>query len=291
MKPKSSLLYLLLCLSLMAQITCAQSQSKETPATPNQASADWTIEKSDVAKGRVESFTIDDHQYNRKRKVWVYTPPGYAQSRAEPYHLLISFDGDSYVTDIPTPTILDNLLAARKIYPTVQVMIDDSEDRLGDLANRQKFADFLSKDLLPWAQKNFKVTTKAGETTLCGYSAGGLAAAYVAFRYPNQFGNVLSQSGAFWRGNEGETQPIEWLTAQFKAAPKLNLRFYLEVGGGETKASVGGISILEANRHLRDVLRTKGYDLKYLEVPNAVHNPEHWRAQLAEGLVYLIGKS
>jgi enterochelin esterase-like enzyme len=291
MKPKNSLPYLLLCLSLMAQTTCAQSQSKEAPAPQNQASADWTIEKSNVPKGRVESFTIDDHQYNRKRKVWVYTPPGYTPSSSELDHLLISFDGDSYTTDIPAPTILDNLLAARKIYPTVQVMVDNSEDRLGDLANRQKFADFVSKDLLPWAQKNFRVTTEADKTIMCGYSAGGLAAAYVAFRYPNQFGNVLSQSGAFWRGNEGETQPIEWLTAQFKSAPKLNLRFYLEVGAGETKESVGGISILEANSNLRDALEAKGYIVKYREVPNAVHNAEHWRAQLADGLIYLIGKS
>lgn len=274
----------------MAQTACAQPQTKESPAAQNQAGMDWTIEKSNVPKGKVESFTIDDHQYNRKRKVWVYTPPGYASTSAEPYRLLISFDGDSYATDIPAPTILDNLLAAGKIYPTVQVMVDNSEDRLGDLANRQKFADFLSKDLLPWAQKNFKVTTEGRKTTLCGYSAGGLASAYVAFKFPNQFGNVLSQSGAFWRGNEGETQPIEWLTAQFKAAPKLSLRLYLEVGGGETKPSVGGISILDANRHLHDALEAKGYILKYLEVPNAIHNPEHWRAQVADGLIYLLGK-
>jgi enterochelin esterase family protein len=134
------------------------------------------------------------------------------------------------------------------------------------------------------------VTAEADKTTLCGYSAGGLAAAFVAFKYPNQFGNVLAQSGAFWRGNEGGAQPIEWLTAQYKAAPKLSLRFYLEVGANETGKTIGGISILEANRHLRDVLQAKGYDLKYLEVPNAIHNTEHWREQLTDGIIYLVGK-
>jgi enterochelin esterase-like enzyme len=279
-----------LCLSLAAQTTCAQSSTDKTAVAQNQFGADWTTEKSGVPKGKVESFTIDDHQYNRKRKIWVYTPPGYSAKNAEPYRLLISFDGDSYAKDIPAPTILDNLLAAGKIYPTVQIMIDNSEDRLGDLANRQKFADFVSKDLLTWGQQNFRLTVEAGETTLCGYSAGGLAAAFIAFKYPKQFGNVLAQSGAFWRGNEGETQQIEWLSTQFKAAPKLNLRFYLEVGGGETGKTVGGISILEANRHLRDVLLAKGYEVKYFEVLNAVHNPEHWRAQLADGIIYLSGK-
>jgi pimeloyl-ACP methyl ester carboxylesterase len=35
-----------------------------------------------------------------------------------------------------------------------------------------------------------------------GSSAGGLAAAYVALMRPDLFGNVLSRSGAFWRGAE-----------------------------------------------------------------------------------------
>jgi enterochelin esterase-like enzyme len=290
MRWKNLLLLSFLGLSLVAQTTCAQTRTSETAAARNQSGTDWTTERKGVPKGDIESFTIDDKQYNRKRKVWVYTPPGYSAKTGEPYHLLISFDGDSYQKDIPAPTILDNLLAAGKIYPTVQIMVDNSEDRLGDLANRQQFADFLSKDLLAWAQKNFRVTNEASKTTLCGYSAGGLAAAFVALKYPHQFGNVLAQSGAFWRGNEGSTQPIEWLTAQLKAAPKLNLRFYLEVGAGETVKTVGGISILEANRHLRDVLQAKGYDIKYLEVPNAVHNSEHWRSQLADGIVHLIGR-
>lgn len=126
---------------------------------------------------------------------------------------------------------------------------------------------------------------------MCGYSAGGLAAAYVAFRYPNLFGNVLSQSGAFWRGNEGGTEQLEWLTAQYKNAPKMNLRFYLEVGANETGKTAGGPVFIETNRRLRDVLRAKGSEVKYLEVPNAGHNAEHWRAQLADGIIYLMGRS
>lgn len=273
------------------QTACAQGA--QNPASPMTAAMDWTVFKSEVPKGKVESFIVDDRQYNRKRKVWVYTPPDYnpkAAAAAEPYRLLISFDGEDYIKDIPAPTILDNLLAAGKIYPTVQVMIDNSEDRLGDLANHQKFADFMSRDLLPWARQNFQVTTSADKTTLLGYSAGGLAAAYVALKYPNLFGNVLSQSGAFWRGNEGGTDELEWVTGQYRNTPKLNLRFYIEVGAGETQKTAGGPVFIETNQRLRDALKAKGYDVRYLEVPAAVHNPEHWRAQLADGIIYLMGK-
>jgi len=287
------------CLSIFLALSClltqappARAQSAAKTAVPStQTAIDWSKERAAAPKGKVEAFEVQDNQYRRKRKVWVYTPPGYHAQAAEPCRLLLSFDGEDYLKEIPAPTILDNLLAAGKIHPTIQVMIDNSEDRLGDLANHQKFADFLVRDLLPWAQKKFRVAREANKTALCGYSAGGLAAAYVAFNYPNQFGNVLSQSGAFWRGNEGGTEQPEWLTAQYKSSPKLDVRFYLEVGAGETGRTAGGVVFIEANQRLRDVLRAKGYDVKYLEAPNAIHNAEHWRAQLADGIIYLMGKA
>jgi enterochelin esterase family protein len=270
----------------------AQGPTKTpTPSLPpGAAPIDWTKEQAGVPKGKVDAFVVDDRQYNRKRKIWVYTPPGYDAKSSEPYRLLISFDGEDYIKDIPAPTILDNLIAAGKIHPAIQVMIDNSEDRLGDLANHQKFADFVAKDLLSWAQTKYRVAHEAEKVTLLGYSAGGLAAAYVAFRYPNLFGNVLSQSGAFWRGNEGASAPSEWLTAQFKSSPKSNLRFYIVVGGGETIKNSSGFSMSETSGHLRDTLKSKGYDVAFLEVPGAVHNPESWRMQLADGLIHLIGK-
>jgi enterochelin esterase family protein len=252
---------------------------------------DWTEARAGIPKGKVEMLTLDDKEYKRKRRVWIYTPPGYNQTSAKPYRLLICFDGLSYTTDIPLPTILDNLLAADKIQPTVAVMIDNEEARLGDLANHQAFADFMSKDLLPWVREKYRgVTTDADKTILCGYSAGGLAAAYVAWKHSDLFGNVLSQSGAFWRGNEGGTDELEWLTHQFQSSPKLKLRFYLEVGALETGKTAGGPIFIEANQRLHRVLEAKGYDVRYLEVAGARHETTHWRAQIADGIIYLSGK-
>ena len=275
-----------LIIALFGSFACSQAPTATSVAKPD----DWTEVRAGVPKGKVEAFTIDDKQYSRKLKISVYTPAGYDAKAGEAYRLIISFDGEDYVKDIPAPVILDNLIAAGKIYPAVQVMVDNSDDRLGDLANHQKFADFIASELLPWVQKNYRVAKEANKTMLLGYSAGGLAATYVAFRYPNLFGNVLSQSGAFWRGNEGASSRSEWLTTQFENSPKTNVRFYLEVGGAETIKNFSGHSMVETNRHMRDVLKSKGNDVGYLEAPNAVHNPEHWRAQVADGLIYLIGK-
>jgi hypothetical protein len=109
--------------------------------------------RAGVPKGKVESFTIDDKQYSRKRKITVYTPAGYDAKASVPYRLVISFDGEDYINDMPSPVILDNLIAAGKIYPAIQVMVDNSDDRLGDLANHQKFADLIANEVLPWVQE------------------------------------------------------------------------------------------------------------------------------------------
>lgn len=282
---------LLLCCGLLFAATLGYN----LPAIPSrhatEQSVDWTETKPNVPKGKVDLFTIADRKYNRNRKIWVYTPPAYDAKMKTLNHLLICFDGSSYIDDIPAPTILDNLLAAGKIPPTVMVLVDNEAARLEDLANCKKFADFMAEELVPWVRKNYAVTSKSTETTLCGYSAGGLAAAYVAFQHPELFGNVLSQSGAFWRGNEGGSQELEWLTAQFKNTPKRDLRFYIEVGALETGKTAGGPIFIEATQRLRQVLAAKGYDMRYLEVPNARHEPAHWRMQMADGLIYLSGKN
>ncbi|HUQ31179.1 MAG TPA: alpha/beta hydrolase-fold protein [Pyrinomonadaceae bacterium] len=281
-------------------VSCARTAAEQPPSSSlgfvsnggrTAQAVDWTEARAGTPRGKVEMLTLDDREYKRKRRVWIYTPPGYSQTSAAPYRLLICFDGLSYTTDIPLPTILDNLLAADKIQPTIAIMVDNEEARLGDLANRQAFADFMSKDLLPWVHERYRnVTTDAEKTILCGYSAGGLAAAYVAWKHSDLFGNVLSQSGAFWRGNEGGTDELEWLTHQFQSSPKLKLRFYLEVGALETGKTAGGPVFIEANQRLRRVLEAKGYDVRYLEVAGARHEAVHWRAQLADGVIYLSGK-
>jgi len=231
------------------------------------------------AAGKVEERRIG------VRRIWIYTPPGYEAAAKTPYDLMIVFDGEQYLEDFALPKMLDALVAERKAPPFVAVMIDDGigAERLADLANRESFAAFLSGGLLPYVREHWAVTRDPSRTIVTGSSAGGLAAAYVAFRHPELFGRVLSQSGAFWRGNEASNgPPFEWLTAQYAAAPRKEIRFLLEVGGRESRGALGGAapSILDANRRLRDTLESKGYALSYAEIPDGEHSPETWKTRL-----------
>ena len=244
-----------------------------------------------VPAGKVEEVSFPDPLYGRTRRIWVYTPPGYSAAR-DSFGLLVTFDGPTYLEEIPLPHMLDSLLAGGQIAPLVAVLIDNGtgNPRREDLANRAAFVPWLGDRLLPWVRKRWKVSHDPRRVILNGSSAGGLAAAYAAFRRPDLFGNVLSQSGAFWRGNENSNgAPFEWLTSQYKAAPRKPVRFFLDVGSMETQGAIGGAapSILDANRHLRDALRAKGYDVAYTEVPGGFHAPESWRTRLPVGLVTL----
>ena len=242
--------------------------------------------------GKVGEHRVASTILGGERRVFVYTPPGYARDAAGEYDLLIVFDGGEYLSEIPLPAMLDALLAERKAPPFVAVLIDNGSGatRLGDLANRFRFAEFLSGEFIEWVRGRWKVTRDPRRTILAGSSAGSLAAAYAAFRRPDLFGNVLSQSGAFWRGDEGSNDPpYEWLTSQYAASPRRNIRFFLEVGALETQGALGGAapSILEANRRLRDALRKKGYEVTYEEVPGGTHSPESWRRGLPAAIAAL----
>ena len=240
------------------------------------------------AASKVTPFVLDDAVYHRARRVWIYEPAEDASSPDAKFGLLVLLDGESYLQDLGAPAVLDALIAKKAIPPLVGVMVDNSQARLDDLANHERFATYLAKELVPWVRAHYRVSANADDVAIGGASAGGLAAAYVAFRHPEVFHRVLSQSGAFWRGNEGASMPGEWLTAQFRTAPRLPLRFSIEVGASETNKVVNGAVFIETNRRLRDVLRARGYRVDYVEVPNATHGEMHWRAALPEALAQLF---
>ena len=120
-----------------------------------------------------------------------------------------------------------------------------------------------------------------------------------SYRHPETFGNVLSQSGSYWWTPPPDPGKPDTFTPGadpgyvgqlFINSPKLPLRFYLDAGSLEWDRDVDGSSILVTNRHLRDVLRAKGYEVFYQEFQGG-HDYLSWRGTIADGLILLGGKS
>ena len=60
----------------------------------------------------------------------------------------------------------------------------------------------------------------------------------------------------------------------------------MDAGAYELDMTGGGV--LVPNRHLRDVLRARGYEVRYQEFPGD-HDYINWRGTLADGLIALFG--
>jgi len=107
-----------------------------------------------------------------------------------------------------------------------------------------------------------------------------------------------------FRPAERTTEPpgepeSEWLAKQFAAAARSNVKFYMDVGLLEGESTGGaplnwltmvdqpipyGPSLLLANRHMRDILRLKGYQVHYAEFSGG-HNALSWRGTFGDALM------
>lgn len=258
---------------------------------PKAPPARWTTRQSDVPKGVVGQVKepFKSTILNNERKIFIYRPPGFT-TEGPRYPLMVM--GSTYVSTIPLPVVLDNLIAANMIPPVVVLFVDypDGATQNRELSCDKKYGDFLVKELLP-AQRDLLHATSDPELIITGgASMSGLSAACLAFQHPEVFGNVLSQSGSYWWNPEGDPED-QWLTRQFVKGPKLPVKFFLSIGLLESEQAFRGglVSMLHANRHFRDVLLAKGYTVSYREI-NSGHDPLNWQVTLADGLLALLGR-
>ena len=244
---------------------------------PGASSQPWINAK--VPKGTITLHT----PFTDGRQIWVYLPPTDA---ATPYSLLLVFDGRIAKDLVGLPQMLDVRIAEGSIRPTVAVLVDNSDRR--ELTCDQAFTDYVTQRIVPWVQSKFPVSHDVAQTTVTGASYGGLCAAYLGLRHPEVFGRVLSQTGWFRWHPESDPEH-EWLTREFSASPVKSVRFYLDVGLLENARMLdGGPSQLVVNRHMRDVLRAKGYEVIYREYSGG-HDYSSIQNPLFDALPLILG--
>jgi enterochelin esterase-like enzyme len=266
----------------------------EMPDAPPQP---WADKRKDVPEGQVEKHSLTSALLKNTRDVWVYTPSGYSKT-GTPYGLLLVFDGDTYIKVVPTPVTLDNLIADKRVPPMVAVMIGNAPHaRSSELPCNPQFAEFLSAEVIPWVRRLYNVTSDPRQVAIGGSSYGGLAATCAAYRHPEVFGNVLSQSGSYWWTPPLDTSKPSsfdpdsehgYVADLFINSPRLPIRFYLDAGSMEVDRSGQGGAILVPNRDFRNVLISKGYEVHYQQFQGA-HDYLSWRGTLADGLILLMG--
>lgn len=140
--------------------------------------------KSDVPHGKLEMIEYESTTVGTKRKMQVYTPPGYSADKKYPVlYLLHGIGGDeSEWQRFATPNLLeDNLLAEAKAVPMIIVMPNgraQKNDRAeGDVfASAPAFAKFeqdLLKDVIPTIETRYSVQKDSAHRGIAGLSMGG----------------------------------------------------------------------------------------------------------------------
>jgi enterochelin esterase-like enzyme len=254
----------------------------ELPDAPGQL---WSAPLPDVPEGQLEERLFQDARFGWERRFWLYRSPGFDTAQAPA--LLVLCDGEGHL-ELGVTDVLDKLSASHRIPPLACVLLSHSDRNL-ELPCHDAFVEELVTGLLPLVRDELRLPGNPSRTVIGGWSYGGLAAAFAALRHPEVFGNVLSQSGSFWWAPQGAGEH-EWLASQFALSPRRELRFHLNVGLLECGPSPDNSpSQLVANRHLRDVLRARGYEVTYREL-NGGHDYLGWPAGLADGLIALLGR-
>jgi enterochelin esterase family protein len=83
----------------------------------------WSLPASAERSGRVENVALNG------RNLWVYVPHDF-QPRERAYPLVVLLGGAPYLRFIPVASILDNLIAAKRIPPSIAVVVGSSNEEL-----------------------------------------------------------------------------------------------------------------------------------------------------------------
>lgn len=259
----------------------------ELPGAPPQP---YLAEKNNP-KGTLQKIMVKSEALGNEREITIYRPAGFDPGDRENV-LLFMFDAAESLTKIPTPTVLDNMIAEGKIPPTVAVFIANPgpDARARELPANPVFADFMAEQVLPLAIRETGIAHDPSRTVLAGMSYGGLASMTVALRHPELFGNVLSMSGSYWWSPPGTpADRQEYVAGLIAEKPVPRVRVFLSAGLFETGASRGVASIIDTNRHLRNMLLAKNTQVIYREYAGG-HDYLIWRGAISDGLVALFGK-
>ncbi|MEZ5352122.1 MAG: alpha/beta hydrolase-fold protein [Bryobacteraceae bacterium] len=234
-------------------------------------------QERDVPHGKVEiNWQKSSVLGGETRWIWIYTPPGYAQS-GKRYPVLYLLHGSNDTAAGWTMAgqanfIFDNLLAEKKMTPMVVVMPFGHAVPFGQREARGKdngalFEDYLLRDVIPTVRANYRVETGRERTAIAGLSMGGGQALRIGFGHMDLFSAVGAFSAAVPQDFESA------FGASLKDAnAKLKTVWF---GCGKQDSLFGRAEKLD------ELLTARGVGHTFLATDGA-HNFTIWRKHLAE---------
>jgi enterochelin esterase-like enzyme len=263
-------------------IKLGESGSSSIFEVPGEQPAPYDMQN--VAHGTVHENWYESKTLNVWRRIDVYTPPGYEAGKGTyPVMYLLHGSGDTengWVKIGRANFILDNLIAAGKAKPMIVVMPYGRARQdvyLGPVpapaqpADPKAFENDLLKDVMPFAEKFYRISAKPAERAIAGLSMGGGQALSVGLNHLDIFHSV----GAFSAGGRAEAAETQYkdLLADPAATNKKLKLFYIACGKAD--------SLFAGSQALHETLAK--HDIKHSFVPSEEgHVWRNWRNYLAD---------
>ncbi|MDC6389114.1 alpha/beta hydrolase-fold protein [Maribacter sp. PR1] len=245
-------------------------------------------------KGSVHQIWYESPTLDLTRRMFVYTPPGYHESK-ENYPVLYLLHGgggdeEAWPTLGVAPTILDNLINSGKAKPMIVVMTNGNpsqasaqtispklpnvEQSAGGMANMM-FEKSLVNDVIPYIERNFKVKANKENRALTGLSMGGLQTINTSFENPNLFDYIGVMSMGFadlsrFGIEVDHSKRAQQILALKAAGPDL---YWIACGKDDF--------LYESVVTMRNELDKQDFDYTYRESTGG-HTWSNWRIYLSE---------
>jgi enterochelin esterase-like enzyme len=255
-----------------------------------------------------KTLTVETHHIDYKRAITVYVPAQYKAGTAAPFMVVHDGPGPSAKPRSNLQTILDNLIAQKRIPPIIVIHIaNGGGDAQGHERGREYdnmstvFADYIEAEVLPRVEKNchVKLTKDPDGRAAMGNSSGGSAALIMAWFRNDLYHRVLTTSGTFvnqaWpfdpKYPDGAWGFHETLIPR---EPKKAIRIFLAVGDRDllnpNVMRDGMHDWVEANHRMAKVLKEKGYEYQYLFCRGAGHSVGNAQAQFLPHAIEWVWK-
>lgn len=275
----------------MTQEFAVQGWKDDYPDKPKPYTASPQVKVLDSA------FVIP--QLDRKRRVWIYLPKGYATSKKS-YPVLYMHDGQNLFNEQTAAfgewgvdEAMDSLQkkTGREV---IVVGIDHGGDkRLSEYSpydfqtfkgEGSQYVDFLVQTLKPYIDQKLRTLKDAPNTFTAGSSMGGVISLYAVLKYPDVFGGAGIFSPAFWTAPKlfEDVDKTDW--------GGHHPRFFFYAGGREGSSTSDQVQMVNDMKRMVAIIEKKKGNVNTTTVvdPLAQHNEPAWRKEFPEFFQWLV---
>ena len=249
-------------------------QPDDVPAFA-EAPASMFERRDAIPHGKLELIEYDSKTVGTRRKMNVYTPPGYSKDTKYPVvYLLHGIGGDEteWIRFAHPAELFDNLIADGKMVPLIAVFPNgraQKDDRPGDnpFTTAPAFAVFerdLLDDVIPAIESRYSAKTDRESRALAGLSMGGGQTLNFGLTHLDRFAWIGGFSSA------PNTRPPAELVPDPAAARQLKL-LMLTCGSKD--------GLMEISQSFHAYLKANNVPHVW-HVDGHAHDPEHWRSSL-----------